>query len=360
MPVQASPAFWKGKRVWLSGHTGFKGSWLALWLLHWGAEVEGYGLDPEPIGGPSLFNSLNLAEDLARDERADLSDLALLTTRLQAFQPDVVFHLAAQPLVQHSYREPLLTWNANVIGTCHVLEAIRQLHHPCVAVLITTDKVYDNREWDHGYREGDPLGGHDPYSSSKAAAELAIASWRASFCGPLPHQCTQLRIASARAGNVIGGGDWAEQRIVPDAMRALIASQSIAVRSPASTRPWQHVLEPLGGYLLLAEKLHHDRKLATSFNFGPDRLANRSVRQLVEEILIHWPGSWCDQSNPAARHEAGRLDLSTDRAYHQLGWSPRWTFETTIAETVAWYQRFQAGESARQLCLEQIERYVGT
>lgn len=360
MPVQASPEFWRGKRVWLSGHTGFKGSWLALWLLYWGAQVEGYALDPELSGGPSLFNSLGLADDLARDERADLADRARLTSRLQAFKPDVVFHLAAQPLVQHSYREPLLTWNANVIGTCHVLEGIRQLQHPCVAVMITTDKVYDNREWDHGYREGDPLGGHDPYSSSKAAAELAIASWRASFCGPLPHQSPQLRIASARAGNVIGGGDWAEQRIVPDAMRALIASQPIAVRSPAATRPWQHVLEPLGGYLLLAEQLSQETSLATSFNFGPDRLSNRSVRQLVEEILIHWPGSWCDQSNPAAHHEAGRLDLSTDRAYHRLGWSPRWNFETTIAETVAWYQRFQAGEPARQLCLEQIERYVRT
>ena len=358
MPRHWSPEFWQGRRVWLSGHTGFKGSWLALWLLHWGAVVEGYALDPEPDGGPPLFNSLGLAPELARDERADLADLQRLTARFQAFQPDVVFHLAAQPLVQRSYREPLLTWSANVIGTCHVLEALRQLEQPCVAVMITTDKVYDNREWDYGYREGDPLGGHDPYSSSKAAAELAIASWRASFCGSLPHQRPALRLVSARAGNVIGGGDWAEHRIVPDAIRALMVSEPIVVRAPASTRPWQHVLEPLGGYLQLAERLHADPRLATAFNFGPDRSANRPVRQLVEEILRHWPGSWLDQSDPAARHEAGRLDLSTDRAFHQLGWTPRWSFATTIAETVAWYRRFHAGEPARELCLEQIDRYI--
>lgn len=351
-----TPEFWRGRRVWLSGHTGFKGSWLALWLLHWGAEVEGYALDPEP--GPSLYESLGLKADLVRDERADLADHQRLATRLHRFQPEVVFHLAAQPLVQRSYGDPLATWNANVIGTCHVLEALRQLEHPCVAVMVTTDKVYDNQEWDYGYREEDPLGGKDPYSSSKAAAELAIASWRASFCGSLPHQRPTLRLASARAGNVIGGGDWAENRIVPDAMRALMAGLPIAVRAPASTRPWQHVLEPLGGYLKLAEKLHANPRLATAFNFGPDRTANRSVRQLVEEILSHWSGSWEDRSDPHARHEAGRLDLSIDRAHHQLSWSPKWTFETTIAETVAWYRRHQAGEPARALCLEQIDRYA--
>jgi len=354
-----TPDFWRGRRVWLSGHTGFKGSWLALWLLHWGAVVEGYALDPEPNGGPPLFDCLGLAADLARDERADLADAERLACRLRAFQPEVVFHLAAQPLVQRSYNQPLLTWSVNVIGTCHLLEALRQLEQPCVAVMITTDKVYHNHEWDYGYRECDPLGGHDPYSSSKAAAELAIASWRASFCGSLPHQRPDLRLVSARAGNVIGGGDWAEHRIVPDAIRALIAKQAIVVRSPESTRPWQHVLEPLGGYLQLAERLHADPSLATAFNFGPERSANRPVRQLVEEILRHWAGTWHNHADPKARHEAGRLDLSTDRAFHQLGWKPRWDFETTIAETVTWYRRFHAGEPARELCLEQIQRYGG-
>lgn len=353
-----NPDFWRGRRVWLSGHTGFKGSWLALWLVQWGAVVEGYALDPEPGEHSGLYDALALGPLLAGDVRADLADAALLEQRLLAFQPEVVFHLAAQPLVQRSYSDPLQTWRTNVIGTCHVLEALRQLERPCTAVLITTDKVYDNHEWDYGYRENDPLGGHDPYSSSKAAAELAIASWRASFCGSLPHQRPELRLVSARAGNVIGGGDWAENRIVPDAVRALMAGQPIGVRAPGSTRPWQHVLEPLGGYLLLAERLHGDPHLATAFNFGPERSANRRVDALVEEILRHWPGSWIDQSDPRARHEAGRLDLSTDRAFHQLGWSPRWDFERTIAETIRWYRRFHAGEAALDLCREQIERYL--
>lgn len=358
--VSSQHDFWRGRRVWLSGHTGFKGSWLALWLIHWGAIVEGFALDPievEPAGVP-LYQDLGLSADLDHDERADLADLDLIVARLQAFRPEVVFHLAAQPLVRRSYCEPLLTWQTNVIGTCHVLEALRQLPDPCTAVLITTDKVYDNREWDFGYREQDPLGGHDPYSSSKAATEIAIASWRASFCGSAPHQRPDLRIASARAGNVIGGGDWAADRIVPDAIRALMAGQDIAVRSPRSTRPWQHVLEPLGGYLLLAERLHGDPSLASAFNFGPDREANRPVQKLVEGILTHWPGQWRDASDPLASHEAGRLDLTTDKAFHQLGWRPRWDFDTTVAETTEWYRRFHAGESCRQLCLEQIDRYL--
>lgn len=355
-----TPEFWQGRRVWLSGHTGFKGSWMALWLLHWGAIVEGYALDPQADGGDPLYSLLNIADALARDERGDISDMNSIVTRIQAFQPEVVFHLAAQPLVQRSYREPLLTWSTNVIGTCHVLEALRSLEHPCIAVMITTDKVYDNREWDYGYRENDSLGGFDPYSSSKAAAELAIASWRSSFCGQNSRQRSRLAIASARAGNVIGGGDWADDRIVPDAVRALIDARPIAVRSPGSTRPWQHVLEPLGGYLMLAERLSCDPTLATAFNFGPDREANRSVSQLVEEILLHWPGCWNDHSDLAASHEAARLDLTTDRAFHQLGWGPRWDFSTTVAETIQWYRRHHEGGSAREICLEQIERYVSS
>ncbi len=358
MSVKLSPDFWRGRRVWISGHTGFKGSWLALWLLHWGAIVEGYALDPESIGNCSLFESLDISKDLSNDIRDDLLNIDRLRNRIKTFSPDVVFHLAAQPLVQKSYREPLNTWKTNVIGTCNVLDSLRDLDHLCIVLVITTDKVYQNNEWDFAYRESDSLGGHDPYSSSKAAVELAIASWRSSFCGTSSHQTSNLRLASARAGNVIGGGDWAENRIVPDAIRSLINEQPILVRAPFSTRPWQHVLEPLGGYLLLAEQLYLNPKLTTAFNFGPQRSSNRSVRELIEEILQHWPGKWIDQSNLDTKHEASRLDLSTDRAFHQLGWVANWSFEVTVSETVNWYRSFYLGEAARDLCIDQIERYI--
>jgi CDP-glucose 4,6-dehydratase len=246
------------------------------------------------------------------------------------------------------------------MGTIHLLEALRLLDQPCVAVLITTDKVYRNNEWLYGYRENDPLGGHDPYSSSKAAAELAIASWRASYCGDLAHQSPYLRIASARAGNVIGGGDWAADRIVPDAIRALERGEPIGVRNPLATRPWQHVLEPLGGYLLLAERLTTSPDLADAFNFGPLLEANRGVRELVEEALRHWPGTWVDQSDPASPHEASLLNLVTDRAHHQLGWSPRWSFATTVERTVRWYRRVVEEQApALDICRQDIAAYGG-
>jgi CDP-glucose 4,6-dehydratase len=290
----------------------------------------------------------------------DIRDGALVRRLVSERQPEVVLHLAAQPLVRRSYAEPLATWETNVNGTLHLLEAVRALEHPCTAVLITTDKVYRNNEWLYGYREIDPLGGHDPYSSSKAAAELAIASWRSSFCGSLPHQTPHLRIASARAGNVIGGGDWAADRIVPDAMRALAAGLPIAVRNPTATRPWQHVLEPLGGYLLLAERLSvGESTLASAFNFGPQLEANRSVRELVEEALLHWPGGWIDQSDPTSPHEASLLHLVIDKAHHDLGWTPRWTFPTTVKRTVGWYRRVQDDPaSALACCLEDLATYL--
>ena len=349
--------FWRGRRVLLTGHTGFKGSWLALWLLELGAELTGLALPPEP--GPNLFEQLALADRM--DHRiGDIRDGGLMRRLVSERLPEVVLHLAAQPLVRRSYAEPLATWETNVIGTLHLLEAVRPLEHPCTAVLITTDKVYRNNEWLYGYREIDPLGGHDPYSSSKAAAEIAIASWRSSFCGSLPHQTPHLRIASARAGNVIGGGDWAADRIVPDAMRALAAGQPIAVRNPAATRPWQHVLEPLGGYLLLAERLSQEQgTLASAFNFGPQLEANRSVRELVEQALLHWPGRWLDQSDPTSPHEASLLHLVIDKAHHDLGWTPRWPFPTTVERTVRWYRRVQDDQaSALACCLEDLATYL--
>jgi CDP-glucose 4,6-dehydratase len=273
-------------------------------------------------------------------------------------QPEVVLHLAAQPLVRRSYEDPLGTWATNVMGSLQLLEALRPLTHPCAVVMVTTDKVYENREWLHGYRETDPLGGHDPYSASKAGAEIAVASWRASFCGSAPHQTPHLAIATARAGNVIGGGDWAADRIVPDAIRALSAGEPIAVRNPAATRPWQHVLEPLAGYLRLAEGLGRDpHPPCEAFNFGPSLESNRPVRDLVETILQHWPGRWDDQSDPASPHEASLLHLQIDKAHHRLDWSPRWSYATTIARTVGWYRRVYEGSSALGCSLADLEAY---
>ena len=356
------PTFWRGRRVWLTGHTGFKGSWLALWLSEMGAQVTAVGLEPD--GDPHLFHQLRLVERLSH-HIADIRDGQAMAKISAASQPDVVLHLAAQPLVRRSYRDPLGTWSTNVQGSLQVLEALKGLEQPCAVVMITTDKVYANREWDYGYRENDRLGGHDPYSASKAAAEIAIASWRSSFCGAAAHQSPHLSIATARAGNVIGGGDWAEDRIVPDAMRSLGAGEAIQVRNPGATRPWQHVLEPLGGYLLLAENLYgsHGQNdtnpYADAFNFGPQLEANRPVRDLVEEALKHWPGQWQDLSDPHAPHEAGRLHLQIDKAHHQLGWQPRWPFATTIQRTVDWYRQLHESPSdAESLCLADLNAYI--
>ena len=358
--MNLNPSFWAGKRVLLTGHTGFKGSWLSLWLLRLGAEVWGYALEPE--GQNSFFVDLGLAQGQLHHHLGDVRDLCTLQEVVQQSQPEIVLHLAAQPLVRRSYRDPLGTWATNVQGSLHLLEALKLLQYRCAVVIITTDKVYTNREWDYGYREDDRLGGHDPYSASKASAELAIASWRDSFCGLGPHQTPHLAIATARAGNVIGGGDWSEDRIVPDAMRALAAKETIPVRSPEATRPWQHVLEPLGGYLLLAERLAaggsgSGNPYATAFNFGPALEANRPVRELVEAALQHWPGNWHDLSDPAAPHEAGRLHLQIDKAHHQLGWCPRWDFATTVARTVGWYRAVHDGASSIDCCLADLEAY---
>jgi CDP-glucose 4,6-dehydratase len=357
------PDFWRGRRVLVTGHTGFKGSWLCLWLLSLGAEVWGYALTPEP--GRSLFMDLGLDQEPGPADwgqlhhcLGDVRELKGLQILVAEAQPQVVLHLAAQPLVRRSYRDPLGTWATNVQGSLHLLEALRSLDHPCAVVMVTTDKVYVNRDWDYGYREEDRLGGHDPYSASKAASELAIASWRASFCGPCAHQTPYLSIATARAGNVIGGGDWAEERLVPDAMRSLDAGKPIPVRRPEATRPWQHVLEPLGGYMLLAEKLAEGgANYADAFNFGPTLEANRSVRELVETALAHWPGRWRDVSDPTAPHEAGRLHLQIDKAHHQLGWQPLLPFATTVQRTVSWYRAVHEGANPLECCLADLHSY---
>ena len=354
------PSFWAGRRVLLTGHTGFKGAWLALWLQQLGAEVHGLALPPDP--DQTLFPALGLQ---LSEDRIDLRDQQAVQRSVLQAQPQIVLHLAAQPLVRRSYADPVGTWSTNVLGSLHLLEALKPLTHPCAVVMVTTDKVYANQEWPWGYREADRLGGHDPYSASKAGAELAIASWRSSFIGSLPHQTPHLAIATARAGNVIGGGDGSADRLFPDCIAALQQGRPIAIRNPAATRPWQHVLEPLAGYLLLAEHLHRHHLSqphtanphATSYNFGPSTEANRSVRDLVEEVLQHWPGTWLDQSDPSQPHEAGLLHLVSDKAQQELGWRPRWSFAEAVGHTVSWYARYHAGDNARALCLEQLEAY---
>lgn len=347
--------FWRGKRVVVTGHTGFKGSWLSLWLLDLGARVTGIALNPDTE--PALFEQLGLAGELEH-RILDIRDADALRDAISSVKPDVVFHLAAQPLVRRSYREPLVTWQSNVLGSVHLLEALRGAKQACALVLVTSDKVYENREWELGYRECDPLGGIDPYSASKAATEIAAASWRASFFGA-GHP---VRIATARAGNVIGGGDWAEERIVPDLVRALIAGRALRVRNPGAVRPWQHVLEPLGGYLVLAQRLYEapEPRYQDAFNFGPGQECDRTVRELVTESLTHWPGRWEDGSGGDAPHEAGRLALSVDRARVRLGWHPRWGFARAVKETIDWYRHTQGLGNAdlRELTIAGIRRYL--
>ena len=350
---------YNGKTVWLSGITGFKGTWLAEWLVKLGAKVHGFALAPATV--PSVFGQTGLDSRVTWDE-ADLRDPAAVRKSLRAVNPDFVFHLAAQPLVRLSYDQPAETYATNVMGTIHVLEALRLLEKPCAAVLITTDKCYENHERDLSYGEDDPLGGHDPYSSSKAACEIAIASWRRSFFQRHP-----VKIASARAGNVIGGGDWAVDRIVPDCVRALARSEVISIRHPAATRPWQHVLEPLSGYLWLAAVLARPElrpapttEISTAFNFGPGPDSNRTVAELVDEIFKTWPGSWADKSDPRAVHEARLLQLSTAKARALLDWSPMWSFAEAVRETLTWYRANPAAtdaETVHAFTLKQIESY---
>jgi len=349
-----------GSKVLVTGHTGFKGAWLSEWLLDLGANVTGFSLPPPTR--PSLFEQIKLGNRLKHVE-GDIRDSKALGQVVRDTGPDFIFHLAAQPLVRESYRTPVETYQTNVLGTIHLLEAARTLKKSCAVLCITTDKCYENKEWVYGYREEDPLGGYDPYSSSKAAAEIAIAAWRRSFFKNHP-----VKVASARAGNVIGGGDWAEDRIVPDCVRALQKRQPISVRNKRATRPWQHVLDPLSGYLWLSALMAKPSlggidldRLCTPFNFGPGHDANRSVAELVEEILKCWPGRWEDHSDPKALHEAGLLQLVTDKANALLGWSPVWGFSDSIRNTTEWYRQAHRGGPTfafHRLTSQQIAAYV--
>lgn len=348
-----------GKKVVVTGHTGFKGSWLAHWLHELGAQVWGYALDPPTE--PSIYASTGVADCLEEDVRADLADGRALSALFRRVRPDFCFHLAAQPLVRLSYETPVETFETNVMGTVRTMEAIRAMGAPCRAVMITTDKCYENREWLHAYREEDAMGGYDPYSASKGCAELAISAYRRSFFSD-----GAVRMASARAGNVIGGGDWAADRIVPDCIRAVRAGQPVAVRNKTATRPWQHVLEPLSGYLLLGVALDHPEwwgrgeagVFCSGFNFGPPLSSNRTVAELVDELLRHLgQGSWIDRADPHAPHEASKLNLATDKAFHLLGWSPAWDFSSALMHTASWYAAEAAGEDMRATTLGQIRLF---
>ena len=352
--VLPDPEFWRGRKVFLTGHTGFKGGWLALWLGHMGAEVTGYALAPET--DPSLYALAGVAGGM-RSVIADIRDADAVARALRDSGAAIVFHLAAQALVRASYADPLGTYASNVMGTAHVLEAVRQTPSVQAVQVITSDKCYDNREWDYPYRETDRLGGHDPYSNSKACAELVVESYRRSFL-----RAAGIRLASSRAGNVIGGGDWAPDRIVPDCIRALAAGRPITIRSPQATRPWQHVLEPLSGYLVLAERQYQDCPEAEGgFNFGPRDEAAVPVGELAAGIVRAWGGGELQcAAAKATLHEAGNLRLDISKARARLGWQPRWDLEQALAMTVDWYRRVLCrGEDAGRVCLEQIAAYTG-
>jgi CDP-glucose 4,6-dehydratase len=346
---------WKDRRVFLTGHTGFKGGWMALWLHSLGAKVRGYALDPSTK--PNLFTAANIGSTI-EDVRGDIRDAAALDRAMGEFQPEVVFHMAAQPLVRLSYQDPIGTFETNVMGTARVLDAVRRTPSVRAVVSVTTDKCYENHEWIWPYRETDPLGGHDPYSASKACAEIVSASFRRSFFAP----GRQVALATARAGNVIGGGDWSADRLVPDLVRGFLSGEPVRIRRPDSIRPWQHVLEPLSGYLVLAERLlgPDAGRYATAFNFGPTDEDARPVAWIADRMTHFWGNNaaWILDEDTNAPHEAHYLKLDTSRARHDLAWTPKLRLETALEWLVTWYRTWQTSPDAIQaLTLSQIAEY---
>lgn len=348
-----TPSFWRGKRVFLTGHTGFKGSWLALWLQQLGAQVTGYALPPTTT--PSLFELAGVAKYM-HSILEDIRNPAALQQALETARPEIILHLAAQALVSDGYTDPVGTYATNVMGTINLLEQARQLSDVRAIVIVTTDKCYENLESTHAYVESDALGGHDPYSSSKACTEIVAASWRRSF-----FTSGQAAIATARAGNVIGGGDWAPHRLVPDLLQAFTKGEEARLRNGQAVRPWQHVLEPLAGYLILAEQLWDDRSRACAWNFGPELEDCVSVVELAELLGRLWPrgGRHTIQASPLP-HEAGLLRLDASRAKQLLGWKPRWHLKEALRQTVEWHQAWLGGSSMGNFCRQQIERYSHT
>ncbi len=349
--------FWPGKNVFLTGHTGFKGSWLSLWLQKLGATVTGYALSPPTQ--PSLFEQAHVADGM-QSIIADVRDSASLTHALQQSQAEVVIHMAAQPLVRYSYAQPVETYATNVMGVVHLLEAVRQTPSVRAVVNVTTDKCYENREWPWGYREIEPMGGHDPYSSSKGCAELVTAAYRNSYFNPDKYAEHGVALATARAGNVIGGGDWAEDRLIPDILRAFESEKPVCIRNPHAIRPWQHVLEPLSGYLLLAEKLYTGQEnYAEAWNFGPADQDAQSVGWIVEWMCEQWGESACWHPDEGEHpHEAHYLKLDCSKARSRLGWQPRWSLAQALDHILAWHRAYREGHHMAQFSQAQIDDYL--
>ncbi len=355
MSMQTRPEFWQGRKVLMTGHTGFKGSWLSLWLQAMGAELRGISLSPSTK--PALFDVAQVAKGMD-SHIADIRDASAIAHLVKDFQPEIIIHMAAQPLVRLSYQQPIETYATNVMGTVHVLEAARHAGSVRAIVNITTDKCYDNREWIWGYREDEAMGGYDPYSSSKGCAELVSSAYRKSFL-----KDAGIAIATARAGNVIGGGDWAQDRLVPDILLALERGQPVQIRNPHATRPWQHVLEPLSGYLLLAEKLHQQsptqaQSFAEGWNFGPRDEDARPVQWIVEQLCQAWgqSASWLEQPGDHP-HEANFLKLDISKARQRLHWEPRWGLDKALEHIIQWHRAWLDAQDMRVLCLNQINQY---
>jgi len=343
--------FWSGKRVLLSGHTGFKGGWLTLWLSDMGAEVHGYALPPATE--PNFFTVTNLQDRLASSTINDIRDAPVIMEKVKTVRPEIVLHLAAQPLVRYSYVAPVETYAVNVMGTVNLFEAVRRAAGVKAVVNVTTDKCYENREWDRPYRESEPMGGFDPYSSSKGCSELVTAAYRRSFLAP-----AGIHLASARAGNVIGGGDWSADRLLPDFLRALDAGRALSVRSPGATRPWQHVLEPLSGYLSLAERLYTGGEdYAEAWNFGPDEGDARPVQWVVEYLCREVPDAAWHVEGSSPFHEANTLRLDSSKARARLGWRPHWDLAAALKRTMAWHRAWKQGRNMADTSLRQIWEY---
>jgi CDP-glucose 4,6-dehydratase len=355
--ASVDPDFWLGKHVFLTGHTGFKGGWLSLWLSSMGAKVTGYALAPNT--NPSFYDAVGIHGVLEKSFIEDIRDLDRLRSAMTAVQPDVVIHMAAQPLVRFSYVNPVETYATNVMGTVHVLDCIRSLPTVRATVVVTTDKCYENKEWVWGYRENEPMGGYDPYSNSKGCTELVTSAYRQSYFSNEAYSKHQHALASARAGNVIGGGDWSEDRLIPDALKAFEAGKTLMIRNPLATRPWQYVLEPLSGYLILAQALYQDGiEFASAWNFGPRDEDARPVQDVVNLLIEKSPsGAQWEQDKSEQPHEAHFLKLDCSKADQLLGWRPKWSLETAVQNIADWQKAFLAKEDMQKISLKQIDAY---